>query len=98
MKYLPHTQYILKFREFADERKAEQNLLFNVGESFSFIGKYKEAEQMHRQALELRERALGIEHPLTLESINNLGVVLRKQGKYEEAEQMHRQALELREK
>jgi tetratricopeptide (TPR) repeat protein len=49
-------------------------------------GKYEEAEQMHRQALQLKEKVLGKEHPDTLKSINNLAVVLRNQEKYEEAE------------
>jgi len=52
-------------------------------------GKYEEAEQMHRQALELKKDVLGSEHPSTLNSINNLALVLRSQGKYEEAEQMY---------
>lgn len=46
---------------------------------------------MHRQALELKEKVLGAEHPDTLTSINNLILVLNSQGKYEEAEAMHRQ-------
>jgi hypothetical protein len=48
--------------------------------------KYKEAEQMQRQTLDLKEKVLGEEHPLTLNSMNNLISVLRQQGKYEEAE------------
>jgi tetratricopeptide (TPR) repeat protein len=51
-------------------------------------GKYEEAEQMHRQTLDLKKKVLGEEHPSTLGSINNLAEVLRQQGKYEEAEQM----------
>ena len=73
-------------------------LLFNVGECFRIGGKYEEAEQMYQQALELREKVLGQEHPLTLASINNLALVLDRQGKYAEAEGMHRQVLQLREK
>ena len=53
-------------------------------------GKYKQAEEMHRQALTLQETVLGKEHPDTLASINNLATVLSDQGKYEEAEEMHR--------
>ena len=53
---------------------------------------------MHRQTLELREKVLGVEHPDTLMSMNNLAMVLQAQGKYEAAEEMHRQTLELREK
>jgi tetratricopeptide (TPR) repeat protein len=98
MRYIPHTQYVLKFRKGADDGEAERDLLFNVGESFHLLGKYQEAENMHRQALELREKALGKEHPDTLMSMNNLAAVLRQQGKYEEAEQMHRQTLGLRER
>ena len=50
-------------------------------------GKYEQAEEMHRQALRLRETVLGVEHPHTLSSIDNLATVLWKQGKYEEAVQ-----------
>ena len=98
MRYLPHTQYILNHRKDTDDGEAERVLLFNVGESFHILGKYEEAENMHRQALELRETVLGKEHPDTLTSMNNLATVLRREGKYKKSEQMHRQALELREK
>ncbi|KAK9422560.1 putative Polyketide synthase [Seiridium unicorne] len=60
------------------------------------IGKYEEAEQMHRETLELYKSVLGLEHPSTLDSIHNLALVLRSLGKYEEAEQMHRETLELK--
>ena len=49
---------------------------------------------MHRQALETREKVLRPEHPDTLTSVSNLGLVLSSQGEYEEAEAMHRRALE----
>ena len=48
--------------------------------------------------MEAREKLLGREHPNTLTSISNLGLVLSIQGKYKEAEVMHRRALEAREK
>jgi hypothetical protein len=48
--------------------------------------------------LELRTKVLGIEHPATLISMDNLALVLGSQGRYEGAETMHRQILELREK
>src|SRR5690348_16014487 len=62
------------------------------------LGKYDEAEQMHRQEWELVEKVLSKEHPLTLSSMGNLASVLDKLGKYDEAEQMHQQTLELMEK
>ncbi|KJZ68443.1 hypothetical protein HIM_12168 [Hirsutella minnesotensis 3608] len=98
MRYLPHAQRILDFRKDAGDEKAEGELLFNVGESVHVLGKYHEAEQMHRQALDLSEKVLGKEHPATLASMNNLAGVLESLGKYEEAERLHRQEWKLSEK
>jgi tetratricopeptide (TPR) repeat protein/nucleoside phosphorylase len=93
-KYLPHAQTALEFREDSTDEEAERRLLFNVANSHSILGKYQEAEQMHRQTLELKEKVLGKEHPDTLDTMNNLALVLDNRGKYEEAEHMHRLALE----
>ncbi|KAK4680131.1 hypothetical protein QC764_0041900 [Podospora pseudoanserina] len=98
MSYLPHTQYVLELRERVDDEEAPTGLLSKVGQSFYNLGKYKEAEQMHRQTLQLREKVLGKEHPDTLTSMSNLASVLVSQGKYEEADQMNRQTLQLQEK
>jgi Flp pilus assembly protein TadD len=54
-------------------------------------GNYEEAERMHREALGLRRKVLGDEHPSTLTSMNNLASVLESQGNYEEAERIHRE-------
>ena len=43
------------------------------------------------------ERVIGRENPATLDSMNNLALVLDSRGKYEAAEEMHRATLELRE-
>jgi Tetratricopeptide repeat len=53
---------------------------------------------MHQRTLELREKALGKEHPDTLTSMSNLAEALSGQGRYAKAEWMHQQTLELREK
>ncbi|RYP18082.1 hypothetical protein DL767_009897 [Monosporascus sp. MG133] len=95
MRYLPHGQAALKLQENLVDKEASASLLFNVAESYSILGKYKEAEQMHRQALELREAVLGREYPDTLASMNSFAVSLRNQGKYEEAEELHWQALQI---
>jgi Tetratricopeptide repeat len=41
---------------------------------------------MNRQALEGREKLLGLDHPDTPTSINNLAGVLQCQGMYEKVE------------
>jgi len=38
--------------------------------------KYKEAEVIHRQVLEIREKVLKLKHPDTLTSVNNFRLVL----------------------
>lgn len=43
-------------------------------------GKYKEAEEVNRWTLELKEMVLGREHLDTLMSIHNLVTVLGRQG------------------
>ena len=61
---------------------------------FKEQGKYAEAEPLYHQALEGRRRTLGDEHPSTLVSINNLGMLRKNQGKYAEAESLFREGLE----
>ncbi|KAK4162839.1 putative kinesin light chain [Cladorrhinum sp. PSN259] len=95
MRYLPHTQHALQLWKRTEDDKAIPDLLSRIGESFRYLGKYKEAEQMYRQELQLTEKVFGKEHPDTLISMDNLASVLGRQGKYKEAEQMHRQALQL---
>ena len=51
----------------------------------SHQGKYKQAEEMRRQVLRLKETALGKEHPPTLACMNNLASVLSDQGNCEQA-------------
>ncbi|KAI4599650.1 hypothetical protein KJ359_001747 [Pestalotiopsis sp. 9143b] len=93
MAYMPHAEVALVGHQQCQDKEAEANLLSVVADSHNELGKYTEAEEMHREALELRKSVLGPEHPSTLDSMNNLAGVLRSQGKYEEAEEMHRETL-----
>jgi hypothetical protein len=62
----------------------------------SHQGKYEQAEEMHRQALKLRETALGKEHPSTLTSMSNLASIYRNQKRWNEAETLEIQVMETR--
>lgn len=55
-------------------------------------------EMLVRDALKVREKSLGPEHSITLESVSILASILEKQGKYYEAELLGRRALENNEK
>jgi tetratricopeptide (TPR) repeat protein len=50
--------------------------------------RYEKAEQMYLRALAGREKALGLDHTSTLDTIPNLGNLYGDQGKLEVAEQM----------
>jgi hypothetical protein len=47
----------------------------NLGAVLRGQGKYEAAEEMHRRALKLYEKALGPKHPATLASMNNPGQI-----------------------
>jgi hypothetical protein len=44
-------------------------------------GKYEQSEEIHLQALRLKNTVLGKEHPSTLASMNNLAEMLSEQPK-----------------
>jgi tetratricopeptide (TPR) repeat protein len=48
-------------------------------------GKYEEALEMYEKALAGLTRALGADHPSTLDTMNNIALVLETQGKFQEA-------------
>ncbi|MDG2185688.1 MAG: tetratricopeptide repeat protein, partial [Mariniblastus sp.] len=58
-------------------------------------GKYDEALPYFSEVLEVSRRTLGDEHPSTLRSINNMGVLLSNEGKYDEAQPYFTEALEV---
>ncbi|KAF2788886.1 hypothetical protein K505DRAFT_254466, partial [Melanomma pulvis-pyrius CBS 109.77] len=53
-----------------------------LGSVLTALGKYSEAESMHRQTLATSKKVLGVNHPSTLTTMNNLALVLDSQGKY----------------
>uniref|UniRef100_A0A8C2KCA9 Kinesin light chain n=1 Tax=Cyprinus carpio TaxID=7962 RepID=A0A8C2KCA9_CYPCA len=60
--------------------------------------KYKEAASLLNDALAIREKTLGRDHPAVAATLNNLAVLYGKRGKYKEAEPLCKRALEIREK
>jgi tetratricopeptide (TPR) repeat protein len=58
-------------------------------------GKYAQAEALDSQALEIKRRVLGPEHPRTLISMNALAADYFVQGKYAQAQALYTQTLEI---
>ncbi len=61
-------------------------------------GRYAEAELLYKRALEIREKALGPDHPDVANSLNNLASLYDEQGRYGEAEPLLKRALTILEK
>ena len=96
---LPHAREAISHVTGDEEDVLNQaKIALSTGWYLYLRGEYKTAEKVVRMSVEEREKVLGPEHPDTLASVDNLGLVLSSQGKYEEAEAMHRRALEGREK
>jgi tetratricopeptide (TPR) repeat protein len=72
--------------------------LSQLGHLLMNQGKYEEAWESHSRALELRERALGPEHPEVASSIANLASVAWWMGRYEEAVEKAERAVALQSK
>ncbi len=93
---LPHVTAVISMAEETNTISEE------LGKLMSFCGmywygraNYINTEYMYRGALAVREQRLGVNHPDTAASMNNLSQLLGDQGKYAEAETMCRCALKI---
>ncbi len=81
--------------KFAGQPEVEAAVRDTIGQTYIDLGLYKEARRQLERAVELRRRALGVEHPKTLHTISRLGTAVLKQGKFHEAEALLRPNLEV---
>ena len=56
---------------------------FNLGLVYARQGRYREAEDLTKQALVSCERALGKEHVATIDAVNALQVVYEEEGRFD---------------
>jgi CHAT domain-containing protein len=68
----------------------------NLGELYRSQGRYAEAEEWYKAALEIREKELGEDHPDTASSLNAMAILYVSEGKYADAERLCRRSLEIR--
>jgi tetratricopeptide (TPR) repeat protein/predicted Ser/Thr protein kinase len=71
---------------FKNQPVTEAALRFTIGKTYLDLGLYAEAEAQLEPAIELTRRALGEEHPYTLDSMNMLAGIYQAQGRYAKAE------------
>ncbi len=66
--------------------------------NLSRAGKYDEAILLAERALSIREKLLGIEDPLTVQSLDTLAGIYRDKGDYVKAESLYLRSLAINEK
>jgi serine/threonine protein kinase/Tfp pilus assembly protein PilF len=72
----------------------QARLMDTIGSVYRSLGLYLPAVSMLRQAIALKERALGPEHPDVARSLNALGWTYTWQGEYASAQLLHQRALQ----
>src|SRR5436305_10663306 len=99
LNYLAHARCCVE-DEMAKENKSDEmmSLLDSLGAFFDSNGQYTEAIEQYRRSLKIREKAFGVDHINTADTINNLGSTYYRQGKYDEAIEQDERALKIYEK
>jgi len=80
--------------KFADQPLTEASIRLTIGDAYNALGRYAEAQQHLERAVQLRTATLGIDHPDTLTSKNNLATLYHHQGQYAKAELLYKEVLE----
>jgi CHAT domain-containing protein len=62
------------------------------------LGEYAKAEPLHKEALRIRQKVFGPEHPEVAQSLNNLALLYKKMGEYAKAEPLYQESLRIRQK
>src|SRR5205085_2204362 len=91
---LPHALLCAQWIEHYDFTFPETARLLHVaGHYLCDRGQYAQAESLLQRALALREQVLGLEHPDTASTLNELAWLYYLQDKYTQAEQLVQPAL-----
>jgi tetratricopeptide (TPR) repeat protein len=88
-----HRLECARLKALIDWNGVELGDLHNIADLFSQGDMNVAAEEMYIRALRGYEKAWGVDHTSTLDTVNNLGVLYADQGKMAEAEEMYMRAL-----
>ncbi|KAF2260812.1 HET-domain-containing protein [Lojkania enalia] len=97
-RLLPHAKYVLSHSPLNLDNDDRMDLIWRCAMSLYEDGRYNEAEELFMQAMEIRKKKLGADHPSTLTSMANLASTYRNQGRWEAAEELEVQVMEIRKK
>ncbi|GCE10468.1 tetratricopeptide repeat protein [Tengunoibacter tsumagoiensis] len=83
--------------EYQIIRREAGHLLFKVASYMLGHARYREAEPLYHQSMQIWEHVLGSEHLDMAYPLNGLAELYREQGKYREAEPLYQRAIQIRE-
>ena len=84
--------------KFGSQPVVEASIRHTLGLTYYDLNLYPEAQLQLERAVELRKRALGLDHPDTLASMHALGVLYNYQSRYAQAEALLSQVLAARQR
>jgi tetratricopeptide (TPR) repeat protein len=82
--------------ELASQDEVRATLMDTIGSIYRLLGQIDQAESLANEALAIRRRVLGPEHPDVAQSLDLLGQIAWERTTYDVAERHHREALALR--
>jgi tetratricopeptide (TPR) repeat protein len=95
--YIHHAMHVAELPELY-KIEDRMTLLERIASCERSQGRYQAAERVYRQALEQRQSMSGKEHPDTLMTMGNIGLVLGHQREWTRAENIHQEVLRLMKK
>jgi serine/threonine protein kinase len=87
----------LELAGFLNAHESYARSLHLIGDALMHQGSLLQAEQLHRQGLDLDLKLLGRTNLSTASALSQLATVLEREDKLGEAEKLHREALSIRE-
>jgi tetratricopeptide (TPR) repeat protein len=84
--------------ELTSQEATRATLMDTIGSVYLQLGLNDASEKITTEALAIRRRVLGPEHPDIAASLDSLGQIARARSRFERAEAFHREALAMRRK
>jgi len=79
----------------AKDPEAQAQMMQVMGDVYGGLGLFSQAQTLHQQSMEIRQRVLGPDHPDTLESMDHSAADLDALGHYAEAEKLERKTVDI---
>lgn len=90
-------QQLLDVAQAGKDQRQISTALNSRALTLQALGRFAEAEELFRQALEIDKATIGTSHREYARGLNNLAGMLKAQDRYAEAESLYRQALKVAE-